>query len=374
MSNTIPPSLASFNQFGSKVIALTLAEDGAYLLDQTRLPAQTHYVRIQSSAAMARAIQDMLVRGAPAIGIAAAYGVVLACRESLANKSTLQETIQAIKQASEALAGTRPTAVNLFWALKEMEHCLNDVLSKETDHDSHTTARLLEALTTHALALHQADVEACYSIGEHGSKLLNKTGTGILTHCNAGALATGGYGTALGVVRSAFSKDSTLRVYASETRPRQQGARLTTWELLEDGIPVTLITDGMSGSLMQAGKVDMVVVGADRIASNGDVANKIGTYNLAIIAKAHNIPFYVAAPYSTFDTSIQAGSDIPIEFRSETEVSIIDNTEICHPQTSCYNPGFDITPAQYISGIITEKEILTAPYNNVIKKEIILTR
>jgi methylthioribose-1-phosphate isomerase len=358
MNAVLPRSVKSFNTFSSKVVALVLSEEGAYLLDQTLLPLKVNYVLVNSSQDMASAIQTMRVRGAPAIGIAAAYGVVLACRESLALQETIGQTLSRVGHALKMLAETRPTAVNLFWALNRMKDCLNRVKTQAL----FTQPVLLEALTEEALAIHQEDIEACYAIGQLGSTLVKKTGAGILTHCNAGALATGGYGTALGVVRAAFAKDPTLRVYADETRPRQQGARLTTWELLEDGIPTTLVTDGMSGSLMQSGAIDMVIVGADRIAANGDVANKIGTYNLAIVAKAHNIPFYVAAPCSTMDVSLDSGQDIPIEYRDNAEIGVLEGVSICHPDTAFYNPGFDITPARYITGIITEKAILKAPF------------
>jgi methylthioribose-1-phosphate isomerase len=256
------------------------------------------------------------------------------------------------------LAKTRPTAVNLFWALREMDQIIQG--------SADSPAALLDQLTEKARAIHQDDITACHRIGQYGASVI-PNGAGILTHCNAGALATGGYGTALGVVRSAFVKDPNIQVYADETRPRLQGARLTTWELVQDGIPVTLVSDNMSGSLMQTGKVNVVVVGADRIAANGDTANKIGTYNLALIAHAHGIPFYVAAPLSTIDMNTESGFGIPIEERSADEISTINSELICAAQgVNFYNPAFDVTPAKYITGIITEKGIVRPNYQDTL--------
>jgi methylthioribose-1-phosphate isomerase len=339
------------------VHALELAADCVKLLDQTALPAQVRYLEIRTASEMAEAIETMLVRGAPAIGIAGAYGVVLSARSALNRNWSLSEAREHILADVQMLAQTRPTAVNLFWALHEMEQ----VLSAPVE----TLADLLERLTAKATTIHQEDIEACCRIGDYGAAVVPK-GAGILTHCNAGALATGGYGTALGVVRSAFALDPSVHVFADETRPRLQGARLTTWELVEDGIPVTLVTDNMSGSLMQAGKVDMVVVGADRIAANGDTANKIGTYNLALIAHAHGVPFYVAAPLSTIDLNTKTGQDIPIEERNSAEISTLNNELICAPGVAFYNPAFDVTPAKYIAGIITEKGIVRPDYQKSI--------
>lgn len=333
--------------------SLELDADGVRLLDQTALPHQVSYKMIRTAQEMAHAIETMLVRGAPAIGIAGAYGVVLSARYFF--KPDLDMTLfrEQIREDIQLLSRTRPTAVNLFWALRKMEEVL--------DTPAETPSDLLENLTRQALQIHQEDIDACRKIGEYGATVVPK-GARILTHCNAGALATGGYGTALGVVRSAFALDPDVQVFADETRPRFQGARLTTWELLEDHIPVTLVADNMSGYLMQAGKIDLVIVGADRITANGDTANKIGTYNLALIAHAHNVPFYVAAPLSTIDLSLADGSQIPIEERACEEISTINGEVICATGTRFFNPAFDVTPAKYIAGIITEKGIARPDY------------
>ncbi|MEM0950959.1 MAG: S-methyl-5-thioribose-1-phosphate isomerase [Cyanobacteria bacterium P01_H01_bin.74] len=367
--NLLPPGADRFNLYGSKVLSMVLNDHGLALLDQTLLTQEKKYCVIQTAETMANAIETMVVRGAPAIGLAAAYGVVLSCRQVLKKVTSgalnISAGLQTIDEAITRLSKTRPTAVNLFWALDQMKFCCqqfctaNQTTLQNNDNPLTFFEGLLTALTDCAISLHQADIDACYAIGQQGLACISKPGMSILTHCNAGALATGGYGTALGVIRAVVAQDQSVSVYAGETRPRLQGARLTTWELLEDGIDVTLITDGMSGSLMAAGKIDMVVVGADRIAKNGDVANKIGTYNLAVLAKMHHIPFYVAAPQSTFDPDILSGREIPIEHRGPNEITKIGHDFICHKQTKLYNPGFDITPSKLISGIITEKKILT---------------
>jgi methylthioribose-1-phosphate isomerase len=337
----------------SRVHALELTPDGVKLLDQTALPGVVRYIGIHTAEEMADAIETMLVRGAPAIGIAGAYGVVLSARRAYISELSVEEIREVIRKDLKRLAQTRPTAVNLFWALREMELVLDSPMAN--------AAEMLNRLTQRAIQIHKEDIDSCRRIGDHGAAIVPK-GAGILTHCNAGALATGGYGTALGVVRSAFAADSSVHVYADETRPRLQGARLTTWELVEDGIPVTLITDNMSGALMRAGKVSMVVVGADRITANGDTANKIGTYNLALIAQAHGVPFYVAAPLSTIDLSMQTGDEIPIEERASDEISTINGELICAPGTQFFNPAFDVTPARLIAGIITECGIARPDY------------
>lgn len=335
--------------------ALELGAECVRLLDQTALPHQVVYLDIHTAQEMANAIETMLVRGAPAIGIAGAYGVVLSARSVFRPYLELNLFREQIRQDIQLLAKTRPTAVNLFWVLRKMEAVL--------DSPAVSPEELLEKLTKQALQIHQEDILACQQIGEHGASVVPR-GARILTHCNAGALATGGYGTALGVVRSAFARDPSVQVFADETRPRFQGARLTTWELIEDHIPVTLVADNMSGYLMQAGKVDVVIVGADRITANGDTANKIGTYNLALIAHAHNVPFYVAAPLSTIDRSLTTGADIPIEERSSEEISTINHELICATGTKFFNPAFDVTPARYITGIITEKGIARPDYGD----------
>lgn len=354
--NSLPDNLShrylGATRGSSRVSALALTEEDVCLLDQNALPQEVRYRRIRTVEAMAEAIRAMHVRGAPAIGIAAAYGVVLGARVCAARCDMTLDAMQGqLRQDIRLLSQTRPTAVNLMWALREMEKTL-----AETSPLSDLPSILLERLTVRALALHQADIDACVRIGEYGAAIVPK-GAAILTHCNAGALATGGYGTALGVVRSAFARDPDIHVFADETRPRFQGARLTTWELCEDGIPVTLIADNMAASLMRAGKVDVVIVGADRIAANGDTANKIGTYHLALAAHAHAVPFYVAAPLSTVDLSLSDGEGIPIEERDPEEIAVIHGESICAPGVRFYNPAFDVTPARYIHGIITEKGI-----------------
>jgi methylthioribose-1-phosphate isomerase len=341
------------NYLSSKVHALELTPEGVKLLDQTALPGKVSYTMIHHPGEMAEAIETMLVRGAPAIGIAGAYGVVLSAREWFASDLSLEEMRKRIAHDLQRLAKTRPTAVNLFWALRKME---TELLAPVE-----TAAELVDRLTDCAVRIHQDDIDSCRRIGDFGAAIIPAS-AGILTHCNAGALATGGYGTALGVVRSAFAADPSVHVFADETRPRLQGARLTSWELVEDGIPVTLVTDNMSGALMRAGKVDVVVVGADRITANGDTANKIGTYNLALIAHAHGVPFYVAAPLSTIDLSMQTGDEIPIEERDAEEISTINGELICSPGATYFNPAFDVTPAKYIAGIITEHGIARPDY------------
>ncbi len=338
------------NGFTSTVNTLELTTDGVCLLDQTLLPTRLEYRLIQTAADMAEAIRTMIVRGAPAIGIAGAYGLVLSARQ---HASLNLESLKArLKTDAEMLRATRPTAVNLAWALDQM------LALVETAADR---GALLEQLTELATQIHREDLEACYRMGDYGAQLVPK-GARILTHCNAGALATAGYGTALGVIRSAFAVDPTVQVYADETRPRLQGAKLTAWELQQDQIPVTLVADNMSGILMKNGKVDMVVVGADRIAANGDTANKIGTYNLALVAHAHGVPFYVAAPCSTIDISIPNGEAIPIEERDPEELYAVGQEQIAPTGIGFYNPAFDVTPSKYITAIITEKGIVRPPF------------
>jgi methylthioribose-1-phosphate isomerase len=347
----------------SGVQALYLKGDVVQLLDQNALPEIKRYLPIGTVEEMAEAIQVMKVRGAPAIGIAAAYGLVLdaqnALRKSANQELSAKSFIQQLRRSSELLGATRPTAVNLAWALNEMSQVLNQA---ETN-SSVTVEALVNQLRAMAIKIHEDDIAACKEIGRLGATLFppKEGGLGVLTHCNAGALATGGYGTALGVIRSVFERDSQIQVYADETRPRFQGARLTTWELVEDGIPVTLISDNMSAVLMRDGKIDRIVVGADRITANGDVANKIGTYGVAVLANAHNIPFYVAAPLSTIDLSLEHGKDIPIEERETTEVSHIHGAPVCAEGTQFFNPAFDVTPARLVKAIITEKGIVQGP-------------
>jgi methylthioribose-1-phosphate isomerase len=326
-------------------------DDRVLLIDQTRLPAEYSVVEIRLCADMVTAIKTMIVRGAPAIGVAAAYGIYLGAREiSLTDRAEFLETLE---QVSQSLAATRPTAVNLFWAINR----IMKVARATSGSIEQIQAKVLEE--AHAIAAE--DLHTCQEIGRHGLSVLPTTPQKLrlLTHCNAGALATAGYGTALGVVRSAWAEERLERVYADETRPRLQGAKLTTWECVQEGIPVTLITDSMAAHCMKLGMIDVVVVGADRIAANGDAANKIGTYSLALCAKAHNIPFYVAAPVSTIDFELAEGSQIPIEEREPSEIHTMGSTRICPPGVEFYNPSFDVTPAELIAGIITEHGVFT---------------
>lgn len=316
------------------------------LIDQTLLPTKYTVVPISSATMMAEAIKTMIVRGAPAIGVAAAYGMYLGAREI--SSSDRPQFLAELEAIAVMLRQTRPTAVNLFWAIDRM------IRTAQTTPGS--VKEIKAVLLTTAQAIQAEDLKTCQLIGDHGLTALpaSPEKLRILTHCNAGALATAGYGTALGVVRSAWSAGRLARVYADETRPRLQGAKLTTWECIEEGIPVTLITDSMAAHCMQRGMIDAVVVGADRIAANGDAANKIGTYSVALIAKAHNVPFFVAAPLSTVDFAIASGQEIPIEERDSLEVSQVGATIICPTGVEFYNPAFDVTPANLIAAIITE--------------------
>ena len=330
------------------------------MVDQLVIPYEYKLVDIKTSNEIFNAIKTMIVRGAPAIGIAGAHGMALAGLEISQKTKDSKEFLKLLKDKAEFLKSARPTAVNLMWAVDKQFDLVKES-SKSVD-------EMVQMLIDNGIELENQDIEVNKKIGDYGAELIPKKGATILTHCNAGALATVGYGTALGVVRSAFAKDNTIQVFADETRPRQQGARITTFELVMDNIPVTLITDGMSGYFMDKGMVDMVVVGADRIAANGDTANKIGTYNLAIVANYHNIPFYIAAPLSTIDTSIETGAEIPIEERSHDEVTHINGKSVCADGVKVINPGFDVTPNKLIKGIITEKGVLYPPYNESIKK------
>ena len=325
------------------------------MVDQTLFPYEFKYVDIKTGDDMFDAIKTMIVRGAPAIGIAGAHGVVLYAQE-LKNLPR-DEFIKKLLEKADYMATSRPTAVNLMWAVEKQ---------KEVIKNSNSDVKgIIEELKQNAIKLENEDIEINKKIGDYGAEVVPKGAT-ILTHCNAGALATVGYGTALGVVRSAFANDPTIQVFADETRPRQQGARITTLELTMDGIPTTLITDGMCSYFMKKGMIDMVVTGADRIAANGDTANKIGTYTVAIAAKYHNIPFYIAAPLSTIDINIKSGDEIPIEERSHDEVTHINGKAICAEGVNIINPGFDVTPHELISGIITEKGILRPDYKKSI--------
>ena len=312
------------------------------MIDQIIIPYEYKKVDIKTSDEMYNAIKTMIVRGAPAIGIAGAHGVCLAAIENKDSKNFIDE----VKKVAQYINSSRPTAVNLIWAIKKQL----EILDKNSDK---TNEEIIELLVENAIKLEDEDIEINKKIGDYGATIIPKGAT-IQTHCNAGALATVGYGTALGVVRSAFKNDKTIKVFADETRPRQQGARLTTYELIRDGIDTTLITDGMSAYFMKKGMIDVVVVGADRIALNGDSANKIGTYMLAIAAKYHNVPFYIAAPKSTVDPTIKTGDEIVIELRNKEEVTIINDKPIATDKVNVINPGFDVTPNELITGIITE--------------------
>jgi len=321
-------------------------DDHVLLIDQTRLPAEYALVEIKRLEDMVLAIRTMIVRGAPAIGVAAAYGMYLGAREiETTERGSFLRQLEAVAQQ---LRATRPTAVNLFWAIERMLKTARQTVG--------SVEYLQTALLNMAQAIAAEDLQTCQAIGAHGLEVLptDPQELRILTHCNAGALATAGYGTALGVVRSAWQAGRLARVYADETRPRLQGAKLTTWECAQEGIPVTLITDNMAAHCMQRGLIDAVVVGADRIAANGDTANKIGTYSVALSAKAHHIPFFVAAPLSTIDFQLADGDQIPIEERDPVEVYQVGNTVICPAGVEFYNPAFDVTPAALITAIITE--------------------
>lgn len=344
-------------EFHSKIKTIEWVDNYSKMVDQTILPEHFEYVNITTGQGMYDAIKTMIVRGAPAIGVAGAHGVVLYAQELAKENLSRDEFIKKLNEKADYMASSRPTAVNLMWAVKKQKDILNSSTSD--------ISGIVEELKQNGIKLENEDIEINKKIGDYGAEVVPKGAT-ILTHCNAGALATVAYGTALGVVRSAFANDPTIQVFADETRPRQQGARITTLELTMDGIPTTLITDGMCSYFMKKGMIDMVVVGADRIAANGDTANKIGTYTVAIAAKYHNIPFYIAAPLSTIDTSIATGAEIPIEERSHEEVTHINGKRICAEGVNIINPGFDVTPHELISGIITEKGILRPDYKKSI--------
>lgn len=312
------------------------------MIDQTLIPYEYKKVKINNSRGMYDAIKTMIVRGAPAIGIAGAHGVVLGAIENKNSNNFYQD----VYNVAQYINSSRPTAVNLKWAIEKQLDIIRNNKEK-------TNEEIIKLLIENAIKLENEDIEINKKIGEYGSVVVPKGAT-ILTHCNAGALATVGYGTALGVVRSAYAKDKTIKVFADETRPRGQGARLTTYELTRDGIDTTLITDGMGAYFMKKGMIDVVITGADRIALNGDSANKIGTYMVAIAAKYHNIPFYIAAPKSTIDPNIKSGDEIIIELRNREEVTIVNDKPICADKVNIINPGFDVTPSELITGIITE--------------------
>ena len=327
---------------------------GVRLIDQRKLPHAAVYVTCATPEETADAIRQMVVRGAPAIGVTAAFGMALAASSSVALEPDALD--RRLAEANARLAASRPTAVNLFWALDRMKSAAEDSRAR-----GHGNAELAAAMEREAQAIHDEDEASCRAIGRHGASLVPSRAN-VLTHCNAGGLATAGYGTALGVIRGAVEAGKTVRVLADETRPFLQGARLTAWELMEDGIETVLITDGSAGSLMRRGEVDLVVVGADRIAGNGDVANKVGTYSVAVLAKENGVPFYVAAPVSTVDLACPDGDRIPIEERDRNEVTELFGTRIAPEGVGVLNPAFDVTPARYVTAIVTERGIFRAPY------------
>lgn len=335
----------------SQVYPVIWNEDKVLLIDQNRLPLEYTFVEISCSADMERAIKTMIVRGAPAIGVAAAYGMYLGAREI--ESCDREQFLAQLEEVAQRLRETRPTAVNLFWAISRMMKTAYETIE--------TIDQLKTSLLVTAQAIQVEDLETCKAIGDRGLEVMPTTPHKlcILTHCNTGGLATAGYGTALGVVRSAWRDGRLARLYAGETRPRLQGGKLTSWECAQEGIPVTVITDSMAAHCMKQRLIDAVIVGADRIAANGDTANKIGTYSLAIVAKAHNVPFFVAAPLSTIDFDLPSGNLIPIEERHPSEIYQIGETVICPSGVEFYNPAFDVTPNEFITGIITEKGVVT---------------
>ena len=338
---------------------LTWTPEGVRFIDQTRLPLEESYVLATTYEQVADVIVTMVVRGAPAIGVSAAYGIALGAKQT--KTRTTAEFAPEFDKICARLAGTRPTAVNLFWAIDRMKALFTTLQASGA-----TVDQIQEKILSEAHAMYDEDIAACKTLGAYGAPFMPQEG-GVLTHCNAGALATCGYGTALGVIRAAVERGKKIHVYADETRPFLQGARLTAWELMADGVPTTVICDNMAASLMRQGKIQAVVVGADRIAANGDAANKIGTYNVAILAREHGIPFYVAAPWSTIDLATATGDDIPIEERPAREVTHHAGTQLTPNGVGICNPAFDVTPAKYIAAIITERGALTAPYTGSLK-------
>jgi methylthioribose-1-phosphate isomerase len=331
---------------------LEWTDSGVRFIDQTKLPTEETYVNCTSYEQVADVIRNMVVRGAPAIGVAAAMGIALGVKTSQA--TSVAELSKDFDHICDVVGKTRPTAVNLFWAIRRIRDKFDQLRGRPVSEIKH-------ALIEEAQRMHAEDIAANEAMGRHGATLMPSSG-GVLTHCNAGALATCGYGTALGVIRAAVEQGKKLHVYADETRPFLQGARLTAWELMKDGIPTTVISDNMAGAIMRQGKIGAIVVGADRIAANGDVANKIGTYTVAVLAKEHGIPFYVAAPFSTIDLDTADGSKIPIEQRNVREVTHIAGRQMVPDGVEVENPAFDVTPSKYINAIITERGVARAPY------------
>jgi methylthioribose-1-phosphate isomerase len=343
------------------IIPVKWSDEGVLMLDQRLLPTEEKWLTLRDYTEVAAAIRDMVVRGAPAIGVSAAYGIALGVKNFVGtNLLDLEDEFDYI---GETLGKTRPTAVNLFWAIDRMKRTFQKAKS-----EGKSIGEIKQILLADAKAIHEEDIESQRLIAQFGGELLEDNST-VLTHCNAGALATGGvWGTALGVIRGAVNQGKTIDVFADETRPYLQGARLTAWELLQDHIPVTLITDNMSGHIMKQGKIQAVVVGSDRIAANGDVANKIGTYMVAVLARRHNIPFYVAAPLSTVDLNCPTGEEIPIEERNIREITHIQDIQLSPAGIDVSNPAFDVTPNDLVTAIITEKGVARAPYTESLRK------
>jgi len=335
-------------------------DDMIVMVDQRKLPGQEVYVRCRTAQEVARSIRTMVIRGAPAIGVAAAMGIALAARRSTAT-GTKQFAVD-FQKTCDMMAATRPTAVNLFWAIDRMKKTF-----AEGAQAGESAGELAARLEREARAIHDEDVANCRAMGRFGAHVV-PDGARVLTHCNAGALATAGYGSALGVIRAAVEQGKKIAVFADETRPFLQGARLTAWELVREGINTTVITESMAGPLMRAGEVDLVVVGADRIAANGDTANKIGTYTVAVLAHEHKVPFYVAAPLSTIDLSTPDGDQIPIEERDGREITHIGSSRLTPEGAHIRNPAFDVTPHRYIAGIITEKGIVRPPFADGLRR------
>jgi len=337
---------------------LKWTESGVLFIDQTKLPVEEVWLNCATYEEVANAIRTMIVRGAPAIGVAAAMGIALGARDL--NVTSISEFRNGFGQICRLMGETRPTAVNLFWAIRRMQRRFEEVSGRPIP-------IIKKTLIDEALVMHAEDIATNRAMGAYGAELMPDSG-GVLTHCNAGALATAGYGTALGVIRAAVESGKRIHVFADETRPWLQGARLTAWELMKDNIPVTLISDNMAGWMMAQGKIQAVIVGADRIAANGDTANKIGTYSVAILAREHGIPMYIAAPWSTIDLETADGSGIPIEQRASTEVTHLAGKQIAPTGVQVENPAFDVTPAKYIRAIITERGVATAPFSESLPK------
>ena len=351
-------SLTPLDKLEAMIPTLEWLPEGVNFLDQTKLPLEEIYVLATDYKQVATVIRDMIVRGAPAIGVSGAMGMALGIDRSTAK--TLPELTAEVEVIARTLAETRPTAVNLFWGIHEIRNVYN--LLAEA---GRPIPEIKAAVVARAREMYDEDIAACKQMGAHGAELLPKEGV-VLTHCNAGALATCGYGTALGVIRAAVERGHNISVYADETRPYLQGARLTAWELMKDSIQTTVLCDNMAASMMRQGKIQAVIVGADRIAANGDVANKIGTYGVAVLAKEHGIPFYVAAPWSTLDLATAHGDQIPIEQRNAREVTHSNGKQMTPHGVGIENPAFDVTPAKYVTAIITERGVLKAPYGDSI--------